>query len=134
MVTSKYKCVSGLSITKIFTFAAAHHLPKYKGKCKNVHGHTFKLFVTVKLRVDYMGTKEGMIVDFSELKRIVNYLLEDIDHTDLNKTCCSLPTAENLVGIIKKKLDDCFLNEPFYLSKLRLHESETSYAEWEESK
>lgn len=123
--------VFNISVTKIFTFAAAHHLPNYNGKCKNVHGHNFKLFVTVKLRRDHVGFPEGMIVDFAELKSLVkDNVIDIIDHTNLNDRL-DVPTAENLIILIKSELDFVFDSEPFYLSKLQLWESEDSFAEGE---
>jgi len=124
--------VKGLSVTKIFSFCAAHHLPRYEGKCKNVHGHSWILWVTVKLKPDCKGEKEGMIVDFSDLKRIVEkQVIEALDHTDLNKVI-EYPTAENILYWIKDRLD-FFLNIKSYrITRLRLYESETSFAEWEE--
>jgi 6-pyruvoyltetrahydropterin/6-carboxytetrahydropterin synthase len=70
------------------TFDAAHFLPNHKGKCKNLHGHTWKvLFETETIKLD----KNGMVIDFGELKKIVNIL----DHRCLNDLFDN-PTAEYL--------------------------------------
>jgi 6-pyruvoyltetrahydropterin/6-carboxytetrahydropterin synthase len=118
------------SITKIFTFAAAHHLPDYEGKCKAVHGHTFRLFVTVGLRPNRQGFSEGMIMDFAEVKNIVEgHVLCLLDHNDLNNTIKN-PTAENIIEWIKDVLESVFSVKNVYLKKLQLWENDTSYAEW----
>jgi 6-pyruvoyltetrahydropterin/6-carboxytetrahydropterin synthase len=127
--------VKGLSVTKIFTFAAAHHLPNYNGKCADHHGHTWKLFVSVKLKPDSFGAEAGMIVDFSILKNLVNkYIIDILDHSDLNN-CCNNPTAENILLWIKEQLEITFKHSSYYLSKLQLWESEDSFVEgeWEET-
>ena len=66
--------MSKIRITKKFRFEAAHALYGYDGKCKNIHGHNYKLFVTV-IGVpvnDNSNAKEGMVMDFGDLKKIVN--------------------------------------------------------------
>jgi 6-pyruvoyltetrahydropterin/6-carboxytetrahydropterin synthase len=69
-------------------FDAAHFLPNHPGKCKNLHGHTWK--VRIKIVADELN-KDGMIIDFHELKKIVN----EFDHDSINNTLKN-PTAENL--------------------------------------
>jgi len=68
-------------ICKEFTFDSAHHLVAYKGKCENVHGHTYKLRVCVEEDVK----EDGLGIDFTILKKIVNEkVIEVLDHNDLN--------------------------------------------------
>jgi 6-pyruvoyltetrahydropterin/6-carboxytetrahydropterin synthase len=68
-----------LTVTKEFSFDAAHMLYGHDGLCKNVHGHTYKLFVTLK---DDQSGENDMVMDFSEIKRKVNaYLVDWVDHT-----------------------------------------------------
>ncbi len=59
-----------IRITKIFTFETAHVLYNYDGKCKNLHGHSYKLLVTVKGAINYdlSDPKNGMVMDFGDLK------------------------------------------------------------------
>jgi 6-pyruvoyltetrahydropterin/6-carboxytetrahydropterin synthase len=83
-----------LNVTRIFTFDAAHRLEEYVGKCNNLHGHTYKLELTVRGTPDH----RGIVVDFGDLKAIFKEFYEPIlDHKYLNE---SLPmvntTAENL--------------------------------------
>jgi 6-pyruvoyltetrahydropterin/6-carboxytetrahydropterin synthase len=83
-----------VDITVAFMFSAAHRLPRYDGPCKNLHGHNYKLVVTVGGGVDGYS---GMTVDFYEVQRLVQrHVLEKIDHTDLNELLEN-PTAEHLV-------------------------------------
>jgi 6-pyruvoyltetrahydropterin/6-carboxytetrahydropterin synthase len=84
-----------LEVTRIFSFDAAHRLEDYVGKCNNLHGHTYRLELTVR------GTRDhrGIVVDFGDLKAIFKEHYEPLlDHQYLNE---SLPmvntTAENLV-------------------------------------
>lgn len=84
-----------LEVTRIFSFDAAHRLEDYVGKCNNLHGHTYRLELTVRGVPD----RRGIVMDFGDLKQIFKEYYEPIlDHKYLNE---SLPmvntTAENLV-------------------------------------
>lgn len=118
-----------LSITKIIEFEAAHFIPNHKGKCKNMHGHSYKLEIEVEIKKDNYSPVEGMIMDFGYLKTIlVDMLNEAFDHQVLNDTF-PLPTAENIVMEIQEyivKLLPHYIN----LTRVRLWETSTSYAEW----
>lgn len=83
-----------LEVTRIFSFDAAHRLEDYVGKCNNLHGHTYRLELTVRGTPDH----RGIVLDFGDLKRIFKEHYEPmLDHQYLND---SLPmvntTAENL--------------------------------------
>ena len=71
-----------IHLTKIFRFEAAHALMGYDGRCRNIHGHSYEMRVTVKGMpiMDDSSPKNGMVMDFGDLKRIVNE--EIIDHYD----------------------------------------------------
>ncbi len=140
-----------IRVTKQFNFESAHALWNYDGKCKNIHGHTYKLFVTVSGTpiIDSDNVKLGMVIDFGDLKDIVKTNIVDVfDHAViLNKnapyqnfikvpqmferfiTTDYQPTCENMVGhfaeIITKHLPT-----GVELLSIRLYETETSYAEW----
>jgi 6-pyruvoyltetrahydropterin/6-carboxytetrahydropterin synthase len=84
-----------MNITKIFTFDSAHHLIDYVGKCRNIHGHTYKLEVTVRGAV----LADGIVIDFHTLDDIVEKeILSQIDHRYLNEVLDFNPTCE-LVGL-----------------------------------
>lgn len=81
-----------MKLSKTFTFDAAHHLPNYKGKCANVHGHAFQYEVVLEGEVD---PKSGMVIDFKILKEIGIIINEKLDHHDLNDILPN-PTAEKI--------------------------------------
>ncbi len=102
---------------KEFTFEAAHYLPKYHGKCENMHGHTYKLVVTIEGEPD----SEGMIRDFIEVKKLINTkVIEKLDHTTLNDTIEN-PSAENIATWIWQQL-----KQDLNLSEIRVWETATS--------
>lgn len=144
--------MSKIRITKQFSFETGHALYGYDGKCKNVHGHSYKLDVTVigSPIHDTNNVKYGMVIDFGDLKRIVKSEIVDIfDHaTVFNKNTPHVelamelqnrdhnvilvdyqPTSENMVidfaEKIKRRLPD-----HIQLYSLKLQETETSFAEW----
>ena len=141
-----------IRITKIFTFETAHVLYNYDGKCKNMHGHSYKLFVTVKGKPvnDLDNPKNGMVVDFGDIKKIVNEEVVDIwDHAVLINAnsphkelgnelegrghkviyCGFQPTCENMLYDIAAKVQ-AKLPSDISLAYLKLHETENSYGEW----
>lgn len=141
-----------IRITKIFTFETAHVLYNYDGKCKNMHGHSYKLFVTVKGKPidDLNHPKNGMVVDFGDIKTIVKSEIIDVwDHAvlvngssphealgkDLEEKghkvifCNYQPTCENMLSDIAEKIS-AKLTGDVSLVYLKLHETENSYGEW----
>ena len=110
-------------ISKIFTFDSAHKLLFYEGKCSQLHGHTFKLIIGVDGKVN---EKTGMIVDFLEIKKIINEnIIEKLDHKYLNDIIEN-PTCENIILWIQKELKDLK-----GLKKITLYETEKSFCEIE---
>lgn len=111
-----------VQVTKEFTFDAAHHLLDYAGPCANMHGHTYKLQVTVEGEV---SPETGMIMDFNDLKSIVkDVVIAQFDHKCLNDVLDYNPTAENMVMDIISNLQASCINAV----KVRLWETPTSYA------
>ena len=83
-----------MQIIRKFTFDAAHYLPSYHGKCERLHGHTYRMSVKVDGKPDY----EGMVMDFAEMKKIVNEkVIEQLDHKMLNDIF-DVPSAENIAS------------------------------------
>jgi 6-pyruvoyltetrahydropterin/6-carboxytetrahydropterin synthase len=116
-----------LIITKRFEFCYGHRLPSHDGKCANQHGHNGILEIEIYGVPEKEGPKAGMIMDFGDLKKIVNeQVIEKLDHQYLNDLISFIPTAENLVTWIKNILF------PFLpgLRRIRLYETSTSYCEW----
>jgi len=124
----------------------------YDGKCKNVHGHSYKLSVTVsgKPISDNTNVKFGMVIDFGDLKKIVKEEIVDVfDHaTVFNKNTPHVelaaelknrghhiilvdyqPTSEMMVIDFAKKIKDR-LPSTIHLHSIKLQETDTSFAEW----
>lgn len=119
------------TVTKIFEFEACHHLPHYDGACHNLHGHSYKLEVTVGGTPikDENNPKCGMILDFKDLKALVKKVAVDkYDHSNLNDYFPN-PTAEIMVKQIAVDIMTG-LPEHAYLVSCKLWETSTSYAEW----
>jgi len=111
-------------ISRVFKFDSAHKLPNYSGKCAQLHGHTFKLIVTCSGNIE---KESGMIIDFLELKKIVNEkVIGKLDHNYLNDIVEN-PTCENILLWIKGQLK----NSNIGLKKLALYESENNFCELE---
>ena len=113
-----------IRITKKFDFEAGHALYGYDGKCKNLHGHSYKLYVTVigKPITDPHNVKNGMVIDFGDLKRIVQeQIIEAFDH--------AMVFSENLVTDFARRIA-YQLPAGVELFSVRLCETESSYAEW----
>jgi len=139
-----------IRLTKEFSFEMAHMLEGYDGPCKNVHGHSYRLFVTVigEPNPDASDPKYGMVMDFGQLKTIVKKLVVDrFDHVLMIKNDNQMldhqfihtigkiervdyqPTCENLLLHIAN-LISAELPPEVKLYHLKLHETATSYAEW----
>lgn len=138
-------------LTKEFHFEMAHALWNYDGLCKNIHGHSYILFVTVigEPIKDVDSHKLGMVMDFGDLKKIVSEeIVDQLDHSVvLSKATPNIeelkeqqiferffvtdyqPTCENMIvdfaGRIQERLPD-----EVALHSLKLHETATSFAEW----
>ena len=141
-----------IRITKQFSFETGHALYGYDGKCRNVHGHSYKLDVTVigSPIPDTGHVKHGMVIDFGDLKTIVNREIVDVfDHaTVFNKNTPHVelamelknrghdvllvdyqPTSEMMVIDFAQKIMK-HLPEGINLHSLKLRETATAYAEW----
>ena len=141
-----------IRVTKSFGFETGHALYGHDGLCKNIHGHSYKLFVTV------IGTpireanhaKNGMVIDFKDLKTIVKSEIVDVfdhatvlnnnsPHSELATVLSSQehkvirvdyqPTSENMVIDFANRIASK-LPSHIKLIKVRLNETATAYAEW----
>jgi 6-pyruvoyltetrahydropterin/6-carboxytetrahydropterin synthase len=146
--------MSVIRVTKEFNFEMAHALMNYDGPCRNIHGHSYKLFVTVigvpsKLATD---PKLGMVIDFTDLKQLITQnIIEVFDHAFVlsdqsvstyneykhemfSKTIYVpyQPTCENLI-IDFADIIAPLLPPQAKLFSLKLYETATSYAEWHAS-
>lgn len=86
------------------TFSAAHNLRNYRGKCENLHGHNWKVEAVFRYRT---LDKDGLAVDFKEVKVLLKKVLERFDHSYLNELDCFKkmnPTSENMAKLIYENL------------------------------
>ena len=141
-----------IRLTKEFSFESAHALDGYDGLCREIHGHSYRLFVTIKGEpiCEAGNPKMGMVMDFGDLKRIVNSEIVDrLDHSfvlrdsEQNVELKAMlgakfekvvlvdyqPTCENMLADFATRLQKA-LPTHVELHSLRLHETATSYAEW----
>lgn len=96
-------------VRKEVVFDAAHRLPNHDGKCRRLHGHTFRAEIAVaRPELHASGPKEGMAVDFGDLKAAIGPLVEDkLDHHYLNDTLpIDVPTSEAIARWLFVQLDD----------------------------
>jgi 6-pyruvoyltetrahydropterin/6-carboxytetrahydropterin synthase len=108
-------------VTRSFSFEAAHQLGWHAGACKNLHGHSYKLEVTVAGELD----DNGIVIDFSDLRAVVDREVIDVfDHTYLNDLLAN-PTAEIIAGDIWRRLTGAGLA----LDRIVLWETENSRVE-----
>ncbi len=115
-------------VSRSFTFDAAHVLPWHPGKCRHLHGHTYRLEVSVEGPVG----PQGIVTDFADLDALVRReIIDRYDHTFLNDLLDN-PTAELLAAEIWKRLDGSGLSgTPLTLARLRLWETPNSWVELE---
>lgn len=107
-------------VARRFEFQSAHHLPRHPGKCRNLHGHTYRLEVLCEGPVD---PESGMVVDFADVKAAVKTrVLDVLDHTLLNDII-DYPTAEHIAAWIWDALEGSALP----LAEIRLWETPTCY-------
>lgn len=141
-----------IRITKHFDFESAHALYGYDGKCKNIHGHSYHLYVTVigEPIMDAENAKNGMVMDFGDLKVIVKkeivtkfdhavVLNENSPHKELANTINEhshkvvlvpyQPTSENMLLDFSQRIQRQ-LPQNVLLHSLKLYETANSYAEW----
>ena len=119
------------AVTKIFHFESAHHLPGYRGKCAHLHGHSYRLEVTIRGPIKDMpgASDHGMVMDFDDLSGTVkNSVIERLDHQDLNEVTGIHTTAENLAHWIWSELTNHGLSQDL-LYRIRLWETESGYVE-----
>lgn len=140
-------------LTKEFSFEAAHALEGYDGKCREIHGHSYRLFVTVAGLPcdDPNDPKYGMVMDFGDLKRLVcDEVVDRLDHAfvmrrspraeTIAKALAGAafrnivltdyqPTCENMLADFARRIA-ARLPRNIELHSLRMYETATSYAEW----
>lgn len=141
-----------MKVTKEITFDSAHMLSDYRGKCHNLHGHTYKLQVTLEGDVQGTGNEECMVMDFNTLKGYLNSIVDSFDHAiifsssafrseaeeELHKWADKYgmayievygkSTSETIAIVIKDRLADLLGTNAYHIS-IRLWETPTSFVE-----
>lgn len=138
-------------IAKEFSFDMAHMLDGHDGKCKNLHGHTYKLQVEVSGELEESGPKRAMVMDYGDLKKVVNqYILDEMDHAfiydlhseketkianllkDLDSKVFGIPYRTTAEAMAKYMFDTLKNKANIPVSLIRLWETPTSYCEYSE--
>ena len=138
-----------LQLTRIFRFETAHAIHQYNGKCRDIHGHSYELHVTVSgiAAGDEYLPAPGFVMDFKQLKKLVSdSVIEKFDHKvllsksylDEHPELTNLhnlvewpgePSAENMLVFMQRTIGND-LPEGLRLKGLKLFETADSYAEW----
>ena len=112
------------------SFAAAHQLRGYGGECEALHGHNWR----VQLYVTASKVNEiGLVIDFKELKESLQKIFQILDHSNLNELPPFMkenPSSENIAYYIFKGIDAQLQGKDVIVEKIRVWESENSYAEY----
>jgi 6-pyruvoyltetrahydropterin/6-carboxytetrahydropterin synthase len=126
-ITSKLRgSLEMYEVTIIKSFSAAHVLDKIGGKCEELHGHNFKVEITVG--ADELN-KNGLLIDFRFLKKCLGEILEDIDHKHLNTLDSFIginPSAENIAKYLFEKMNLKINMTGVNLVRVKIWESENA--------
>lgn len=112
------------------SFAAAHQLRGYRGKCESLHGHNWRvqLYVTAE-----QVNEVGLALDFKDLKRCLHEILQPLDHTNLNALPPfeeHNPSSENIAQYIFERACERLQGSSVQVSSVRVWESDSAYAEY----
>lgn len=134
-----------MKIAKEFTWEMGHRLPFHEGKCRNLHGHSYKCMIELGGEPD----KNGMILDYYDMKIIIEPILEELDHSfmvfngdkELIEVLDKLnskkivvdfqTTAENICIYLLEKIKSSDMPTNIHSLKVRVLETENTYAEVE---
>lgn len=135
-----------MEISRIFEFDAGHRIPNHSSECRNLHGHRYKLELTLEGNIleDSGASHEGMVLDFSDIKIITNKMIDQVDHSFIvyNKdeemikflklsdskytVLPNIPTVENIAQYLLEKLKPNFeatYNQSLVIKKITLWET-----------
>jgi len=119
-------------LTKQFHFEAAHQLPNHRGKCARLHGHSYRLEVSVRGPINPArgASDDGMVLDLDEIKHIVQAaVISQVDHYNLNDLIDGPTTAERIAHWIWDRLEQVSPAFAELLWRVRLWETATGYVE-----
>ncbi|MCD6232271.1 6-carboxytetrahydropterin synthase QueD [Candidatus Aerophobetes bacterium] len=113
-------------------FAAAHRIKEAEGKCERLHGHTWKVQVTLQgKKLD----KRGILIDFREVKKLVKKSIDKLDHQYLNEVLKNMaPTTENIAKFLFKELEKKIDSQKIKLSEVKVGESDKTWISYSEEK
>tara|TARA_Y100000996_G_scaffold257348_1_gene202553 strand:+ start:264 stop:632 length:369 start_codon:yes stop_codon:yes gene_type:complete len=120
------------TLTTMVEFSSAHTLVGHSGPCKKMHGHNWK--VEVEITGDKLD-KIGMVVDFKEIRKATNLVVDELDHEFLNNLepfSEDNPTAENIARYIFTKLSEEFSNKNVKVNSIKLWETDKSAVSYKE--
>jgi len=122
--------MSSITVTRKFEFSYAHHLPEYQGDCANHHGHNSNVEVEFGQSSNLPEAYTGMVIDFKDISKHVQPVIDELDHKDLNEVFGPgyTPTAEHIAKWIAAEI----LITPIGSGLIRVQVSETdnSFATW----
>lgn len=131
-----------MKIAKDFHWEMGHRLPYHKGKCVNLHGHSYKAVIEIEGTID----KNGLVIDFYDLKKIVNPIIEKLDHAfmvydqdkellrvlkKLNTKICLVPfhsTVENITTYLLNEIEKKMTRQTIFGLTVTVYETADSYA------
>jgi 6-pyruvoyltetrahydropterin/6-carboxytetrahydropterin synthase len=140
-----------VEVTKEFSFDMAHMLDGHDGLCSNVHGHGYRLFVTIRGELIDYGSSDGMVIDFSDLKSLVKKVICDFDHAFVydtnNSNECEIgeflsnrgmkvtefdgrTTCENMSKYFYNEIAAYINTSTIFIEEIVLYETPTSYARY----
>jgi len=132
-----------MKISKEFKWEMGHRLPFHSGKCKNIHGHTYKMRVEIEGDLD----SNGMVMDYYDVSSVISPLIDELDHSfivkdddsevieflnKLNSKKIVVPfetTAENITLYMLQKIKEKITSDRIKKIKVRVYETEKTYAE-----
>lgn len=107
-------------------FSGGHHLRDYPGTCEKPHGHNWKVKVTVRAtKLDHLG----MGIDFKELKRVVNRVVDELDHENLNDLAAFKdinPSSEHIAHYMFQSMESELTTDRYRLYSVEVRETDTS--------
>ena len=131
-----------MKVSKSFHWEMGHRLPFHQGKCVNLHGHSYRMFLEVEGDLD----ENGLVIDFYDLKKIVNPIIEELDHSfmvssldpDLNNLLSSFPTkrvdvdfhssVENITKYLLDRIASSPLPKNIHAITATVYETQDAYA------
>lgn len=113
--------MTNMELSCVFHFASSHFLTKYHGKCENLHGHNYKLIITIEGAIK----EDGMVMDFKLIRNAVNdHIIEHLDHKHLNDIIEN-PSAENTAIWIWEHL-----HKHLPLKKITIYETDDYFCDY----